>query len=49
MMTEKFRSFSRLNVSLQLTGAGNEEVVVATALARTVSRQHLPCRHVARS
>ena len=37
------------NVSLQLTGDGWEEVVVAAALVRTVSRQHLPSDQVARS
>ena len=37
------------NVSLQLTGACMKEVVVAAALARTVSHLHLPVQHVARS
>ena len=34
---------------LQLTGARIKEVVVAAALARTVSQQRFPCRYAARS
>jgi hypothetical protein len=37
------------NETLQLTGAGLEEVVVASALDRTVSQLHLPCPQTARS
>ncbi|MDB4883281.1 MAG: hypothetical protein JWL95_2047 [Gemmatimonadetes bacterium] len=37
------------NVSLQLTGDGWREVVVAAALAHTVSQLHLPGPKVARS
>ena len=37
------------NESLQLTGAGIEEVVVAAALVPIVSSLHLPRQHVARS
>ena len=37
------------NETLQLTGAGTEEVVVAAALARIVSRHHLPSIQAARS
>jgi hypothetical protein len=37
------------NVSLQLTGDRQKEVVVAARLAGTVGRPHLPRRYVARS